>query len=61
MVPNRLLFGDSFDQPGSSGASWLQNKQSSSLEEGRQGDCGPSNKMNAYEQKVVSLRRERLV
>ena len=32
-VPNRLVFGDSFDQPGrSSEAFWFQNKQSPSLE-----------------------------
>ncbi len=58
MVPNRLLFGDSFDRPGSSTTSIFQNKQSPSLEEGGQGDCGRANKMDAYEQKVVSLRRQ---
>jgi hypothetical protein len=34
MVPNRLLFGDSFDRPGGSKAFWVQNKQSPSLERG---------------------------
>jgi len=59
MVPNRLLFGDSFDRPGSSSeAICFQNKQSPSLEEGGQGDCGRANKMDAYEQKAVSLRRQ---
>jgi len=59
MVPNRLLFGDSFDRPASSSeASCFQNKQSPSLEEGGQGDCGRANKMDAYQQKALSLRRQ---
>ncbi len=62
MVPNRLLFGDSFDRPGSRGEAFcFQNKQSPSLEEGGQGDCGRANEMDAYEQKAVSLRRQRFI
>jgi len=58
MVPNRFLFRDTFDRPGSSEAFCFQNKQSPSLEEGGEGDCGRANKMDAYEQKAVSLRRQ---
>ena len=60
MVPNRLSFGDSFDQVGSEAFS-LQNKQSSCLERGWEGDCGRVNRMDAYDQKVVSLRRQLLI
>ena len=58
MVPNRLLFGDSFDRPSGSEAFYLWNKQSPSLEEGWEGDCGRAVKSDAYEQKVVSLTRQ---
>ena len=61
MVPNRLVFGDSFDRPGGSEAFWLQNKQSPSLERGREGDCGRANKTVAYEQKVPSVGHQRFV
>ena len=58
-MPNSVLFGVAFDRPGSRGkALCFQNKQSPSLEEGGEGDCGRANKMNAYEQKAVSLRRQ---
>jgi len=61
MVPNRPLFGDSFDPPGSSEASCFQNKQSPSLERGGEGNSGRANKMDAYQQKAVSLRRQPLI
>ena len=60
MVPNRLLFGDSFDRVGSEAFS-LQNNQSSSLERGWEGDCGRATRMDAYDQKVVSLRSQLFV
>ncbi len=61
-MPNRCLFGVAFDRPGSKGEAFcFQNKQSPSLEEGGEGDCPPqtdANKMDAYEQKALSLRRQ---
>jgi hypothetical protein len=56
-MPNRFLFGVAFDRPVNRGKAFcFQLKQSPSLEEGGQGDCGRANKMDAYEQKAVSLR-----
>jgi len=58
-MPNRFLFGVAFDRPGSRGEAFcLQNKQSLSLERGWQGDCGRAKRMDAYDQKAVSLRRQ---
>jgi hypothetical protein len=45
LVPNRLLFGDRFDQPGGCReALEEQKKQSPSLERGWEGDCGRVNR-----------------
>jgi len=61
-MPNRFLFGVAFDRPGSRGEAFcFQNKQSLSLERGWEGDCGRAKRMDAYEQKVVSLRRQRFI
>jgi hypothetical protein len=58
MVPNRLIFGDSFDRPGTREVFWFQNKQSPSLERGRQGDCGCTNRTAPSNQKASSVWRQ---
>ena len=63
-MPNRFLFGVAFDRPGSRREAFpFQNKQSASLERGWEADCPPqadANRTYAYEQKAVSLRRQRI-
>lgn len=44
MVPNRLIFGDAFDRPGTSEALSFENKQSPSLERGWEGNCDCTSK-----------------
>ena len=64
MVPNCLVFGDSFDRPGDS--SPLMGKLSSNgrsnllaSREAGQGDCDPAARQDVWKRKVLSLRRQR--
>jgi hypothetical protein len=63
MVPNCLVFGDSFDRPG--GSSPLRGKLFSNgrsnlpaSKEAGQGDCDPAAREDVWRRKVLSLRRQ---
>jgi hypothetical protein len=58
MVPNRLLFGDSFDRPGSTEVFSFRTSNLPASKAGGQGDCGRANNMDAYGKKAISLRRQ---
>jgi len=58
MVTNRLSFGDIFDWLWAGEAFHFQNKQSPSLERGREGDCDRANKTVFYEHKETSVKRQ---
>jgi len=58
MVPNRLVFGGSFDRPAAAKLLGFRTSNLPPSKEGGEGDCGRANKTVPYEQKVPSVRHQ---